>query len=376
MDKYSQVDNVVQTERNMTNQITTRKRVGLIDFLKGMAMLAVVVDHSHMVLYTNLNIKNLSLYSVTLFVFLSGITAYLSMESKNVITYDKSYVWKRIKNILIPYAVATFISLCVMNRFFDLGVYLKALVGFNTWGPYYFIVFFLQLVFISPVLFLIIKLIQKKKHKFLLYFISVVVITFLSYIFTIFTFVVDVLAARVILGGSYFIVFFLGLLFASFNLKFNTIKQAATYSVIFISLLTFFIVMYARQSPIISGLTNILKFWQINPPGMLIIVYATLVFGAFGSFYCLCEKTLPQNLMKIFKPIEVCGMYSMTIFLYHWLFLSLGTQLANQIPLIRNNTMFYRILILFAMIVLPILGEIFISKLIAVYRKTLKDEVI
>lgn len=377
MDKYSQVDNVVQTERNMTNQITTRKRIGLIDFLKGMAMLAVVVDHSCKVLYTNPNIQRFSFYSVTLFVFLSGITTYLSMQSKNVITYDYSYVKKRIINVLIPYVVATGLSLIIINRFFDVGVFLKALVGFNTWGPYYFIVFFLQLVFISPVLFLIIKLIQKQKHKFLLYFFSVVIITYLSSVFTKFTYVVDVYTAgRMILGGSYFLVFYLGLLFASFKLIINTTKQAVTYSVIFIGLLSFFIIMYARQSPIILGLTNTLNFWQLNPPGVVLMVYATLVFGALGSFYCLCEKTLPQNLMRIFTPIEVCGKYSMTIFLYHLLFLSLGTQLANQIPLIRNNIMFYRITILFAMIVLPILGEIFITKLIVVYRNTLKDKTI
>lgn len=377
IDKNSQVDKVVQTERNMTNQITTSKRIGLIDFLKGMAMLAVVVDHSFPVLYTNPNIQRFSFYSVTLFVFLSGITTYLSMQSKNVITYDYSYVKKRIINVLIPYAVATGLSLIIINRFFDVGVFLKALVGFNTWTPYYFIVFFLQLVFISPVLFLIIKLIQKQKHKFLLYLFSVVIIIYLSSVFTKFTYVVDVYTAgRMILGGSYFLVFYLGLLFASFKLIINTTKQAATYSVIFIGLLSFFIIMYARQSPIILGLTNTLNFWQLNPPGVVLMVYATLVFGAFGSLYCLCEKTLPQNLMRIFTPIEVCGKYSMTIFLYHLLFLSLCTQLVNQIPLIKNNIMFYRITILFAMIVLPILGEIFIAKLIVVYRKILKDKAI
>lgn len=360
--------------KKLTNQIVTRKRIGVIDFLKGLAIISVVIDHCAMTLYTNPNIQKLSFFSVTLFVFLSGITAYLSMETKNIRTYDPDFVIKRISKILIPYIVATGISLIFMHHFFDFGVFLSTLLRFNALAPYYFILFFIQLITVSPVLFLLIKRIQKQKNPLPFYFISIIVIIFLSWVFTKYTFVMDIYGGgRMILGGSYFLVFYFGLLFASFNVKINSTRQAVIHCTVFCGLLIVFIIMYGKQNSLILVLAKMISLWQLNPPGMILLVYSALVFGAFGSLYYLCEYTSPKFLVKILKPIEVCGKYSLIIFLYHLLFKALGIQIAGQSQLLMENIFFYRSFLLFFMIGLPVLSDFLIANLITLFRKTWKE---
>lgn len=52
----------------------TLKRIQWIDCAKAVAIVAVAVDHSNRVIYTNPAIAKASYFSVTLFILLSGIT--------------------------------------------------------------------------------------------------------------------------------------------------------------------------------------------------------------------------------------------------------------------------------------------------------------
>ena len=56
----------------------TLKRIQWIDCAKAVAITAVAVDHCNRVIYTNPAIAKASYFSVTLFIFLSGITAWNS----------------------------------------------------------------------------------------------------------------------------------------------------------------------------------------------------------------------------------------------------------------------------------------------------------
>lgn len=95
----------------------------MIDFLKGIAIIAVVVDHLYLILYENQLIQNISFYSVTLFIYISGITSYLSMDAKNIHNYNYHYVLKRLKNVLIPYVIAILISQCITSHFFNFNFF-------------------------------------------------------------------------------------------------------------------------------------------------------------------------------------------------------------------------------------------------------------
>lgn len=140
-----------------------RKEIGWLNFLKGIAIMAVVFDHMHNFLYQSEYLWSLSFYSVTLFTFVAGITSCLSMEKRmRLDCYDFKYTWGRLKKILIPYAVATAFYIFTKNQFFDLKIYLEALVTFSGAAPFYFIVYFIQLIVIAPVLILVIYKIKLK----------------------------------------------------------------------------------------------------------------------------------------------------------------------------------------------------------------------
>lgn len=140
-----------------------RKEIEWLNFLKGIAIMAVVFDHMHNFLYQSEYLWSLSFYSVTLFTFVAGITSCLSMEKRmRLDCYDLAYTWNRLKKILIPYAVATAFYVFVENQFFDLKTYLEALVTFSGAAPFYFIVYFVQLIVAAPLLFLVIYKIKRK----------------------------------------------------------------------------------------------------------------------------------------------------------------------------------------------------------------------
>lgn len=75
-----------------------------IDFLKAIAMVAVIQNHlpSEARLYEVLY----SIFSVSLFVLLGGITSVISLQDQDSFEY-KDYLIKKIKKIFIPYLVAT-----------------------------------------------------------------------------------------------------------------------------------------------------------------------------------------------------------------------------------------------------------------------------
>lgn len=143
-----------------------------IDFLKGLAIIAVVLDHMYGTVYIDYRIQLMSFYSVTLFIILAGITSYISMEKRRISNYNFRYVITRLKPVLVKYMVATIIITTYNMRFFDLKVVLDKVLNFTASGPFYFIVFFCQLIIVSPILYLFLKKVEtmKKVHSKLFFY--------------------------------------------------------------------------------------------------------------------------------------------------------------------------------------------------------------
>lgn len=135
-------------------------RVVWIDFLKVLAIFAVFVDHTNNFLYTNQRIAYLSYFSVTLFVLLSGINSYSSYERKT--QRGKNISWKtcegiKLKKIILPYIIATGCYLIFNFKVLDLKTFISSLLNFNASPPFYFIVFYAQLIVITRPLYYLIK---------------------------------------------------------------------------------------------------------------------------------------------------------------------------------------------------------------------------
>ena len=136
-----------------------KKDTNWINGAKFIAICAVLVDHTNGILYTNQRFGWLSYFSVTAFVLLSGITSFYS-NSKHCEVGIKKQIYRRIKGIFVPYAVAVLFYQIVAYRFWDLKQYIQGLFAFNVSGPFYFVVFYIQLMIVSPFIFLLIKKIR------------------------------------------------------------------------------------------------------------------------------------------------------------------------------------------------------------------------
>lgn len=347
---------------NLINKGKGGGRISYINFLKGFAILAVITDHTVGHLYTNPKIQLLSFYSVSLFILLSGMTSFMSMDKRNITNYNFSYLKERLGKLLFSYIIATLFYITYFQKFFDVSTFLRTVINFNATGPFYFIVFFLQLIIISPIIFNIINWTNKQKYKNLWIIFLTAVVIFVSYICTKYTFVLNVHGGgKYVFGGSYLILYFLGMTFANLKFKFLTKKKAIIWFLISFFVLFIFLYNYLFSNRFMQFMNNIFPVWTLNPPGTILMVYAILIFIFFFSLYSLIEFINTKYLI-IFRPIEICGQYSMNIFLYHMLFFAIFSDLVIKYPFLAKNIIIYRMGIIVFMIVLPIIFKICYNK--------------
>lgn len=126
---------------------------------KCIAIFAVMTDHLRGSLYSSEGLQHASFFSVTLFILLMGATTYWSFDTTTYPVWEK--ITKRFKAIIIPYIVATFVFHCLSSRGFYWSGFWDSLVHFNASGPHYYVLVYVQLLIISPVLFYLIKVFDR-----------------------------------------------------------------------------------------------------------------------------------------------------------------------------------------------------------------------
>jgi len=167
-------------------RLETPKQLKWINCAKCVAILAVLVDHTNGVLYTNQNIAMASYFSVSLFILLAGVTIHWSNERKFFDGFNcvgsvlKNRVWK----IALPYMVATFIYQIVIFRYFDFNQYVGFLLHFNASGPFYYILLYLQLTAVSPILYAMIRKSRTWKYPIVLQAFGLVGVVYVAYLTT------------------------------------------------------------------------------------------------------------------------------------------------------------------------------------------------
>lgn len=287
-----------------------------INFLKGMAILAVIFDHLYTIVYNSDFIHSLTIYSVTLFILLAGVTSSISLQKKNT-TYTK-YIKKRILGIGIPYLIATLIYHLYQNHmFFNLNVFIKQLIMFNASGPFYFVQFYIQIILLAP---LIYNMLTKRMIP------KQVLVMFLIYLFsaylTHYTSIANFYGgAGKVLGGSYLFVFSLGM-FIQINVSsFPSIGSAMNkMSVSLIGLLLSSVCIF-----------TFVKFGFIdhtwaNPPNKYTLLYTLNVAFLLYFFFNVITK-LGWYFNHSFLLVEFIGKNSLYVFLYHSLFINLGIRI-------------------------------------------------
>lgn len=316
---------------------------GWIDFLKGLSIFAVVLDHLYGVIYLDPGFHLFTVFSVTLFIFLAGVTSVISIERNKLPL--KEYQIKRIKGVVIPFVVASIIySVINQNYYFDVNIFLNELILFKASPPFYFVLFYLQLIIVSPILY---KLLIKS--NIVLRLVSLVAIYFISRCLTHYTEVYGIYGGGGrILGGSYLFVFFLGMLFFMIYKKYGDYINRLWIH--FIGIVSSAVIIYVLYS---TGWLNI--GWS-NPPNKQTIIYTCAVLVLGYSLYMIMHKT------KILTIFTALGKYSLYIFLYHMLAINFASQILLTSGLMNNPLFKSAVFLSFAIIIPTLIGYSTINK--------------
>ena len=316
------------------------KRIEWVDISKAIAIIFVLIDHSYSKAHNNYRLAVISFCSVSLFIFLMGVTSYWSYDrsSENL----KSILWKKCRNILLPYIVASIVYSLAETHFFDLEVFLNHLVHFNASLPFYYVLLYLQLIFAVPILYALLKNIDRYNHPLLLILLLFAGITLFAIIAIRRSNILDVYGGGgIFLGGTYLILLFLGMTFGKFIRQIEKIGQKLPV-LSFVSCFTALILWWSflwnnglrldMHMPFGSG---------INPPGLSLMVSAVLVAFTVFSFEQLMRRYEWTFVSRGFLKLAWMGKHTLYVFLYHKFFLDFvfpalkSRGVVIQIPLLR-----------------------------------------
>lgn len=320
-----------------------KTKISWIDFLKGLSIFAVVLDHLFGVIYTNQEVHLYTEFSVTMFIFLAGVTSIISLERNKLPL--KEYQLKRLNGTLIPYVIATIIYTTVNSNYrFDLSLFWDNLIHFNASGPFYFVVFYCQLVLIAPFLY---RLLIKKKMYF--QFLSLLFIYFISKYMTHYTNINGIYGGGgKLLGGSYLFAFFLGMFL--FLLYQRYLENINRFWVLIVGFIFSLFLIYAIY---ISGWLNL--GWT-NPPNKQTFLYTLSVLLLGYSIFMIFTKW--KFTKKVLSIFTVMGRYSLYIFLYHLLSIFYATKIFDMIKISENGIIKAVWFLSFAIVIPVLIGVI------------------
>ena len=286
---------------------------------KCIAIIAVMTDHMAEVVYSSSGFQSITFFSVTLFILLMGVTTYWSFENSEVPAWKK--VVSRIRKIVVPYIIAVFIFHCLANRGFDWDIYIDTLVHFNASGPHYYVLLYILLVLMSPIVYRLIGFINKKSKVA-----NIVIALALGLGFALiarfaneYSNFSNVYAIR-LFGGSYLLVLYIGMLIGKYcrKWKINGWKQIAAVvsSLVLVGVLIAVIFTNGFILDIYNPLGSV-----INPPGITLLIYAVIVMLSIYLLDKLIVSKGGKIINRIADGVAYVGKHTLYIFLYHRLFL-------------------------------------------------------
>lgn len=319
------------------------KREKWIDILRGIAILAVVTDHLFM-LYPEFRINLLWMhmyFSIAWFVYLSGYTNTLSAQRSKIWTFPNSYFHYYAKRspILLQYFFASLLIFLLesnfrWNRLVWVDFFNK-LLNFSSQLTYYFINLIIQLYFIFPLLFHLLKLSTMRWKKILLsmivFFLAFIILPPKSPIW-------PFSPAGRLFGSVYFAAFFLGMLVAEKTIKLN--KFISVLSVLCFAIFEFYF-FYSRGNFLNKVPNFLLIGWSIS-----MLLFVNLLLDIFKI-----------SKLSILSPISFLGKHSLFIYFFHLYILGYSLKYKFANPIIKF------IIIYFMALFIPVVLEMFYRRL-------------
>lgn len=336
------------------------KRIKWIDCAKAVAIIAVLTDHCYGILYKNKLILQLSYFSVSLFVLLSGVSVWISDA------YEEKTLRKQIKKagrIYAQYAIATFLLLTSSRHFFDLKNYILYLLNFSIADTFYYLVFFLQLTIIAPGLLMWCKYCNMQRLKYIWHMLTVLLLCYISSVCIRFTNILPVYGGgQYLFGGTYLILYYTGILLGSLNVFINSRRKRI------------FILGGSLSAAVIWGLMGVrgklpfdrwlFAYWGegYNPPSIRLMIYALIMLFLLYSLFATLNENENRIWKIVLKLLSVIGKYTLYIFMYH---LWIRDRIVTYFPeVMEMNIWITRIAVFIPMLLFPVGGVVLIQIII------------
>ena len=301
--------------------------------------------------YSNQLIAQASYFSVSLFIILSGISI---CYRDNVQEVTFKHQVSKIKALLLQYAVATFLVLIGTAHFFDLKVYVQHLLNFSIQGPYYFLLFFIQLLAVAPILLRWCKFCGRYRIKNILHIVTLAGLGFISSIFIRFTYILPVHGGgQFLLGGTYLILYYLGMMLASSGIFSKLMrKRILVFLCSFIAWIFWWLMSSYKKLPFDKYME---PYWGsgFNPPSVQFMIFAVITLFLFFSLFSAMEEWTWKPIKWIVDFFSKVGKNTLYIFMGHLLVRDITI---SCIPVTIESHWLLRESIFILMIIIPVLG--------------------
>jgi peptidoglycan/LPS O-acetylase OafA/YrhL len=268
-----------------------------LDALKGIAIIAVVLDHAFIV--DNYEVWKHLYFHVSWFIFLAGVTNAYSARRRRFDSMGEVFaMWRRrISNILPVYLVASILAFVFIYAGRESGhAFARDFLLFHTLPPLYFIALLIQLFLAFPIFFFLWYRLGLL-GRFSVCLATVIIASCLSQAITF----PWVLGAHYFLGGSFLYLFVLGVVAEPILIE----KRPSLW------------LLLALGLPLLAGAewVNLRSEGDLmtHPPTLLQIEYAA---GSLLLCYVVCRLFVGRLPMRYLSRI---GRRSLDVFAYHYL---------------------------------------------------------
>ena len=347
------------------NQYTDSDRtLHWLNCAKAAAIIAVLVDHSLGILYTDINIQVASDYDVSLFILSAGITSYIS-NSYSKLSWGKAYL-KSIKKIFFAYLLCSAICLIIKTQGFDIGIFLEQLIHFSATLPLYFVFLYMQLMLASRLLYRILEKCPKNKVGYFQEFILFVILTCISSYTANYTNILNIYSGGGrVLGGTYLMLFYLGMLMAKHEwfVKESTLKSVLIW---IISSVAWFVLWknFAKVRWTVDVKVPLGEGYDC--PSITLMVFSILtLFAIYGACKILEKNKITRKFVQIGSWL---GEHTLYIFMYHLTFLYFWFMPYLEI----ENIWLKRVVYMSLMIILPLIVEYIVNLIVWEIKKIVK----
>lgn len=279
--------------------------------------------------------------------------------------YIYIYQFKKLLKLYVAYAVATAVLLAWYTRFLDWDTYINHLLHFSIQGPYYYLVFYFQLLMVTPLLTTWNEFCNKRRLHLLWNGLTLLFLCWFSSVCIRYTFILPVHGGgKYLFGGTYSILYYLGIVLEGYH-TFERIKKQRAYllPVLCVAWLIMLSVNCGGRRPLDSMLE---PYWGYgtNPPGPQFMIFSIITLFLCYNLFSLLEEV--RFLEKAINFFAFLGRYTLYTFMYHLLVrdVLLQTILANV-----HNIWVLRLMGFIPMIIFPPAAVWGMQKFAAVLRE-------